>query len=824
MHDSHRRCEHSGCSKWPLYAFEGEKAKYCSQHKDEGMVDVRSRRCQEPSCTRQPSFGFEHQKPRFCAAHKDVGMVDVVSRRCEETDCRRRPLYGHEGEKGRFCSYHKSEGMVDVVNKRCQHPGCKKRPVFGFEGEKGRFCSLHRSGGMVDVVSRRCDSPGCKRQPSGTTDASQVQFCSLHRGDGRAGYTLLMLAQRERLAAAAALEETQKQQQQQRERAPMSGSWPGKDMSFSDYRPRWEAAASSSSSGGGSFSVGQPTPGGGSSGTFVSNSSSSGSFLSSRRGSAGAGSAGGFTSESFLSNRRADDGAAGDAGAAGHESKPTHNPHQWVWTAQPRGSSQRPPPLKNPAEAGVLGIAGRQSSLDSTRGDSPGTEWTKPSSTQSAHAMYPAVKRHCSPRRRSSSYSPEPGSRTMVGLTGSMAGLQASSPASPNIMSLAASGGTPSPSGAMGLPTPPGSSGSATLPPPHNAPRRSAQRLPQPHFQNRAVPRGSGGPPRPPRSLSPGGVTTAGRGSEGFYALSSSGRSPVSGVGFSPSGGGASASPGGGISGVFSPGSAVGSVISGGGGLGSARSSVSSTGPSPRFASPRNRAFGHTRTRSQGSVADTLEDLSIVDPIPPTLEPLRTFLPAAAGPLRSPRDRHRVGAGGFLERRNSEIILPLPDRTQTDPGPGPASDGRRRSFTASLFEQPAGDRLRAAAGNREDAMDIKDEIGGRLGGGGGSGGGGGPNGAMAAKAGEDERWGSGMWGGSGGEGAFQVGAAEARQQGWPRQMQPGPPGDDHEGDGHVEMKDSRRGSHHSVGTLPLTSSESMGVDSASSGVFFSAEG
>ncbi len=28
-----RRCEEGGCSKWPLYAFEGEKAKYCSQHK-----------------------------------------------------------------------------------------------------------------------------------------------------------------------------------------------------------------------------------------------------------------------------------------------------------------------------------------------------------------------------------------------------------------------------------------------------------------------------------------------------------------------------------------------------------------------------------------------------------------------------------------------------------------------------------------------------------------------------------------------------------------------------------------------------------------------
>lgn len=680
---------------------------------------------------------------------------------------------------------------------------------------------------MVDVVSRRCDSPGCKRQPSGTMDATQVQFCSLHRGDGRAGYTLLMIAQRERLAAAAALEETQKhhQQQQQRDRAPMSGSWTEKEISsFSDYRPRWEAATSSGSSGGGSFSTGQPVAGGGSSGTFVSNSSSSGSFLSSQRGGGrggGGGGAGSFTGESFLSNqRRGDEGAGGElGGASGQESQVAHNPHQWLWTAQrPSQGARRPPPLKNPSEAGVLGIAGRQQSpLDSTRGDSPGAEWSKPSSTQSAQAMYPAVKRHCSPRRRSFSHSPEPGSRAMMGLTGSMAGLQASSPASPNIMGLAASGGTPSPSGAMGLPTPPGSTGSAALPPPHCAPRRSAQRLPQPQFQNRAaLPRSSGGgPPRPPRSLSPGGMATTAR-SEGFYALSSSGRSPVSGVGFSPSGP-PSASPGGGFSGVFSPGSAVGSVMSGGG-LNSARSSVSSTGPSPRWPSPQNRAFGHTRTRSQGSVADTLEDLSIVDPIPPTLEPLRT-LPPAAGPLRSPRDR--VHGGGYIERRNSEIILPLPDRTQPDPGPGPASDGRRRSFTASLFEQPPGGEHRRGARSREEAMDIKDEPTAR-------GGGGAANGATPPpKAGEGgERWSAGMWSPAG-EGNFRVGAAEARQQGWPHQMMQagGPSGDDHADSSHVEEKQTRRGSHHSVGTLPLTSSESIGgVESSSNSVFFSSEG
>lgn len=668
---------------------------------------------------------------------------------------------------------------------------------------------------MVDVVSRRCDSPGCKRQPSGTTDATQVQFCSLHRGDGKAGYTLLMLAQRERIAAAAALEETQKQQ---RARAPVSGSWPGEEMAFSDYRPRWEPAASSGSSGGASFSNGQPTPG--SSGTFVSNPSSNGSFLSSQR-SGGAG----YTSESFLSSqRRGSEGStAGEQGSSGQDVKPQHNPHQWLWTAQPRGSSQgarRPPPLKNPAEAGVLGIAGRPSPpLDSGRGDSPGADqWTKPTSTQSAQAMYPAVKRHCSPRRRSFSHSPEPGSRTMIGMASGMAGPQASSPASPNIgpgLGLSsATGGTPSPSG-MGIPTPPGSSGSAALPPPHGAPRRSAQRLPQPQFQNRAVPRSSGGGiPRPPRSLSPGGMTTA-RSSEGFYALSSSGRSPGSGVGFSPSGP-PSASPGGGFSGVFSPGSGLGSAISGSG-LNSARSSVSSTGPSPRWASPRNRAFGHTRTRSQGSVADTLEDLSIVDPGPPTLEPLRVF--PAGGPLRSPRDRWR---GGPPERRNSEIILPLPDRTQPDPSPGPSTDSRRRSFTASLFDQPQG-RPRPA-GTRDDSMDTAADgsegspaVGITSGGSGGAlVGGAGEGGEVGA-----QRWGGGVWGSATGEaGAFQVMPAGYRQQAWPQHMQTGSGGDDH-ADAHVEAKETRRGSHMSVGTMPLTSSESLG--DREGGVFFSGE-
>lgn len=677
---------------------------------------------------------------------------------------------------------------------------------------------------MVDVVSRRCDSPGCKRQPSGTTDATQVQFCSLHRGDGRAGYTLLMLAQRERRAQAQAqaLEETQAQQ-----RVRASGSWSTDEPPFSDYRTRWDTTSSGSSGGPGFGS--QATPG--SSGVLPpSNAPSAGSFVGQRA------STGGVQGESFISNqpRRNGDGSVStEQNSLSQPGSPQkHNPHEWVWPAQPSRASSRPPPLKNPAEAGVLGIAGRPSPpLDSTRGDSPGTEWTKPSS---ASAMYhPAYKRHCSPRQRSFSHSPEPGSRTMMGLTGSMANLQASSPASPNLgpgMSLNSTG-TPSPS-AAGIPTPPGSSGSAALPPPHGAPRLSAQRLPQPQFPNRAVPRSStGGPPRPPRSLSPGSGMPTARSSEGFYTLSSSGRSPVSGVGFSPSGPTASpGGPGGAFSGVFSPGSGLGSAMSGGG-LSSARSSVSSTGPSPRWASPRNRAFGHTRTRSQGSVGDTLEDLSIVDPGPPTLEPLRVL---AGGPLRSPRDRWR---GGLPERRNSEIILPLPDRTQPDPSPGPATDSRRRSFTASLFDQPEG---RARPGVSRDDMDTTDATEAAAGGfgpdgGPGGGTGGGTNGALTAtneagtRAGgggnggggaeqASARWGGGVWNSTTGEVGFQV-TPGYRPNALSQHMQTG--AGDAGTDANVEAKETRRGSHMSVGTLPLTSAESMG--DREGGVFFSAE-
>ena len=56
-------------------------ARFCMEHKDIGMVDVRSKRCE--MCTKRPSFNMEGEKARFCGDHKEDGMVDVVSKHCE---------------------------------------------------------------------------------------------------------------------------------------------------------------------------------------------------------------------------------------------------------------------------------------------------------------------------------------------------------------------------------------------------------------------------------------------------------------------------------------------------------------------------------------------------------------------------------------------------------------------------------------------------------------------------------------------------------------------------------------------------------------------
>ena len=52
----------------------------CRLHKLDDMVDVKSPRCEMMGCRKQPCCGFPGLKPRFCSEHKQDGMLNLKVR------------------------------------------------------------------------------------------------------------------------------------------------------------------------------------------------------------------------------------------------------------------------------------------------------------------------------------------------------------------------------------------------------------------------------------------------------------------------------------------------------------------------------------------------------------------------------------------------------------------------------------------------------------------------------------------------------------------------------------------------------------------------
>jgi hypothetical protein len=128
------------------------------------MENVKSKRCEHPDCVKQPTYNLPGEtKARFCTKHRQEGMVNVKDKRCEHPDCSKIPNYNLPGEtKAKFCNEHKLEGMVNVKDKRCEHPDCSKIPNYNLPGEtKARFCAEHKLEGMENVKSKRCKTPLC---------------------------------------------------------------------------------------------------------------------------------------------------------------------------------------------------------------------------------------------------------------------------------------------------------------------------------------------------------------------------------------------------------------------------------------------------------------------------------------------------------------------------------------------------------------------------------------------------------------------------------------------------------------------------------------
>jgi hypothetical protein len=99
--------------------------------------------CKFENCKTRACYNVDGQsKALYCSVHKKENMVDVKSKTCIELDCKTIPNYNIEGQKPLYCSVHKKENMVDVKNKTCKTPLCSI-----IVGEKYNsycyFCFIH---------------------------------------------------------------------------------------------------------------------------------------------------------------------------------------------------------------------------------------------------------------------------------------------------------------------------------------------------------------------------------------------------------------------------------------------------------------------------------------------------------------------------------------------------------------------------------------------------------------------------------------------------------------------------------------------------------
>ncbi len=179
-------CFNLYCYTHACYNYEGKKPKFCTKHKKNGMVDVKSSRCIHSGCKNQCSYNIPNEKARYCSTHRTAEMINVknVIKKCIYPGCKIHPVFNIPNKSGGlYCNEHKLPNMINVLVKQCIHPDCKTRPHFNMPNQKGGlYCSIHKLTNMVNVIEKTCIYTDCKTHPSfNMKDKKSGLYCSLHR-------------------------------------------------------------------------------------------------------------------------------------------------------------------------------------------------------------------------------------------------------------------------------------------------------------------------------------------------------------------------------------------------------------------------------------------------------------------------------------------------------------------------------------------------------------------------------------------------------------------------------------------------------------------
>jgi hypothetical protein len=167
------------CSKTPYFNLPNKKiGLYCDEHKKEDMINIKSKRCE--LCSKLASFNLPNIKtPKYCSEHKTSECVDVTHKKC--LSCSKLPIFNFPDQTAIYCLTHKKENMVDVVHDNCLE--CHKTPHFNYIDQvKALYCADHKKENMINIISKTCIEEGCNTLPFyNYPDKTNGLYCNLHK-------------------------------------------------------------------------------------------------------------------------------------------------------------------------------------------------------------------------------------------------------------------------------------------------------------------------------------------------------------------------------------------------------------------------------------------------------------------------------------------------------------------------------------------------------------------------------------------------------------------------------------------------------------------
>lgn len=122
-----------------------ERPVCCKQCKPKtGMICVTGYRCLK--CDRSAVYNLPgSHKPDYCSDHKTNGMLNVKTRRCEVEGCTSQPKLRVSGATGppTRCVKHRTPLTENISRMSCGIEGCAKRRFYGVPGERPLTCARH---------------------------------------------------------------------------------------------------------------------------------------------------------------------------------------------------------------------------------------------------------------------------------------------------------------------------------------------------------------------------------------------------------------------------------------------------------------------------------------------------------------------------------------------------------------------------------------------------------------------------------------------------------------------------------------------------------